>query len=152
MRQTPDRTSFNRLVMHLDAQIELFLAGSPHAVVGASPNRSKYGNKVLRAYLQNGRAVYPVHPSAATVEGVPAYPNLQSLPVPVYGVSIITPSTITEQIAKEALALGIQHLWMQPGAESKRAIEIVASQQVNVIGGTGCLLVTLGFQELEETS
>ena len=148
MRETPDRTSFNRLAMHLDAQIELFLAGSPHAVVGASANRNKYGNKVLRAYLQNGRAVYPVHPSASTVEGVPAYPDLQSLPVPIYGVSFITPSTITEQIIEQAVALGIQHLWMQPGAESTRAIEIAASQQINVIGGTGCVLVALGFQDI----
>ena len=148
MRQTPDRTSFNQLTMHLDAQIKLFLAGSPHAVVGASANRSKYGNKVLRAYLQNGRAVYPVHPSASTVEGVPAYPDLQSLPVPIYGVSVITPSTITEQIVEEAAALGIQHLWMQPGAESERAIEIAVSQQINVIGGTGCLLVAIGFQDI----
>jgi predicted CoA-binding protein len=79
---------------------------------------------------------------------VPAYPDLQSLPVPIYGVSFITPSTITEQIIEQAVALGIQHLWMQPGAESTRAIEIAASQQINVIGGTGCVLVALGFQDI----
>lgn len=49
--------------------MEAFLAGSPHAVVGASRNRDKYGNKVLRAYLQNERAVFAVHPSLDEIEG-----------------------------------------------------------------------------------
>ena len=50
--------------MTIQQQIEAFLAGSPHAVVGASPNREKYGNKVLRACLQQQRAVHPVNTTA----------------------------------------------------------------------------------------
>ncbi len=54
-------------------QIDAFLAGTSHAVVGASPDRSKYGNRVLRAYLQNNRKVWAVNPNADEVEGV-AFP------------------------------------------------------------------------------
>jgi predicted CoA-binding protein len=77
--------------MSIDEQIREFLAGSPHAVVGASRNRSKYGNKVLRAYLQNDLPVYPVNPNATMVEGQLAYPDLASIPRRVHGVSVITP-------------------------------------------------------------
>ncbi|HOQ89877.1 MAG TPA: CoA-binding protein, partial [Candidatus Hydrogenedentes bacterium] len=53
------------------------------AIVGASPDRKKYGNKAVRAFLQGGWTVYPVHPSAREIEGIPAYPDLKSLPGPV---------------------------------------------------------------------
>ena len=87
--------------MTLDEQIRAFLDGRPHAVVGASTNRDKYGNKALRVYQQNDRTVYPVNPSAMEVEGVQAYPDLAALPEPVHGVSIITPPPVTERFVEE---------------------------------------------------
>ncbi|NIP86109.1 MAG: CoA-binding protein [Planctomycetales bacterium] len=131
----------------MDPQVEQFLAGGPHAVVGASPNRAKYGNKVLRVYQQTGRPVFPVHPTADEIEGLKAYPDLASLPEPVYGVSVITPPAVTEQIVRQAVALGIRHLWMQPGAESDEAIAAAREGGINVIAGGPCLLVVLGFRD-----
>ena len=49
-------------------KIAQFLAGAPHAIVGASRDRSKIGNRVLQAYLQNQRPVYPVNPVAQEIE------------------------------------------------------------------------------------
>lgn len=134
--------------MNLQTRIDSFLDGAPHAVVGASANRNKYGNKVLRAYQQSGRPVYPVHPFAEEIEGLTVYPDLASLPEPLHGISIITPPMITERIVEQAGTLGIQHLWMQPGAESARAIETAAAHQMNVIAGNACLLVAIGFREM----
>ena len=68
--------------MTIQEKIEQFFASKPHAVVGASRDRAKYGNKVFRAYLQNDLEVYPVNPSAKDVEGVEAFPTLASLPQP----------------------------------------------------------------------
>jgi uncharacterized protein len=130
-------------------KIEQFLAGSPHAVVGASPRRDKYGNKVLRAYQQQQRTVFPVHPAADQVEGLAAYANLSSIPQSLHGISIITPPQVTERVVEEAARLGIRHVWMQPGAESDRAIEIAEQHGLNVIAGGPCLLVTLGFRDTE---
>jgi predicted CoA-binding protein len=124
-----------------------FLAGSTYAVVGASSDRSKYGNKVLRCYLQHGRKAIPVNPHASVVEGIVAVPNLSSLAEPVHGVSIITPPEVTEQIVEEAAQAGITRLWMQPGAESDRAIERAKELGLTVIAGGPCLLVALGFRE-----
>jgi uncharacterized protein len=127
-------------------KIRDFLAGEAFAVVGASPDRDKYGNKVLRSYLQAGREAYPVHPRAREVEGLPAWPDLASLPAPVHGVSIITPPAVTEQVVKEAARAGIRRVWMQPGAESRRAIERAEELGLSVIAGGPCVLVLLGFR------
>ena len=64
----------------MDQQINDFLSGAVFAVVGASRDRSKYGNKVLRVYVQNGRKVHPVNPHADAVEGLKSYPDLASIP------------------------------------------------------------------------
>ena len=133
--------------MDTDEQIAQFLNGAPHAVVGASQDRTKYGNKVLRVYQQNGREVYPVNPSADEIEGLEAYPDLASLPVAVHGISVITPPKITEAVVRQAAELGIQHIWMQPGAESDEAIELATQHGMNVIAGGPCILVVMRYQE-----
>ncbi len=133
--------------MTLQQQIEAFLAGTPHAVVGASRDREKYGNKVLRAYLQRQRAVYPVNPTAKVVERLVAFPDLASLPQPVHGLSIVTPPQVTEQVVAQAADLGIRHIWMQPGAESDRAVDLAQQAGMNVIWGGPCILVALRFHD-----
>ena len=113
----------------MPSNIDAFLAGSPHAVAGASRDRSKFGNKVLRNYLQRGMPVYAVNPSCAGpdgIEGVTTVATLADLPEPVHGLSIITPPTVTARIVEDAIAAGIGHLWMQPGAEDARAMSAKA--------------------------
>jgi predicted CoA-binding protein len=129
-----------------NTKIEQFLAGKVFAVVGASRDRHKYGNKVLRCYQQRGRKVYPVNPNSDEVEGLTCFPDLKSLPESVDGVSIITPPDVTETIVQQAKELGIRHLWMQPGAESERAIALAEEAGMNVIANGPCLLVVLGFR------
>ncbi|MEX2216287.1 MAG: CoA-binding protein [Phycisphaeraceae bacterium] len=133
--------------MNLSDRIHAFLDGSPHAVVGASTNRAKYGNKVLRVYQQHAREVFPVNPRADQIEGLKAYPDLASLPQVPHGISIITPPAITEDIIEQAGELGIKHVWMQPGAENDASVERARDLGMNVIAGDACLLVVLGYRE-----
>lgn len=134
--------------MNEQEKIEAFLAEGPFAVVGASPNRDKYGNKVLRAYLQNDKApLYAVHPSETEVEGVRAYPSLSALPEVPRTVSIITPPAVTERVVDEAIALGVPNLWMQPGAESEEAVRRAEEAGLEVIAGGACVLVALRYRE-----
>jgi predicted CoA-binding protein len=129
-------------------RIRAFLDAGPWAVVGATSVRAKYGNKVLRCYLQNRKTpVYPVNPRGGEIEGLTAYPTLAALPEPARALSIITPPEITEAIVEEAAALGIRHLWMQPGAESARALELAAQHGLACIAGGPCILVVLGYRE-----
>ncbi len=128
-------------------RIKKFLAGKRFAVVGASQDRSKYGNKVLRAYLQNKRDVVPVNPTADEVEGLAAVADLTSASGSIDGVSIVTPPKVTEQVVKQAIALGITNIWMQPGAESSEAVKLAETAGANVIAGGPCVLVTLRYRE-----
>jgi uncharacterized protein len=127
-------------------RIKSFLDGAPLAVVGASRDRAKYGNKVLRALVRDGRDVFPVNPTIEDVEGRKSYPDLRSLPVPVHGVCVITPPSVTESIVEQAGRLGIKNIWLQPGAESDWAVERATQLGMNVISGGPCVLVELGCQ------
>lgn len=128
-------------------KIQAFLAGKRFGVVGASANREKYGNKVLRVYQQRGLDVVPVNPAGGEVEGLTAYADLASVPGQLDGVSIITPPKVTEQVVAQVLARGIKQIWMQPGAESPVAVALAEQAGANVIAGGPCILVTLRFHD-----
>ena len=129
------------------SDVERFLASSSFAVVGASDDRAKYGNKVLRCYQQAGRDVVPVHPRLTEVEGLPVAASLSALDEVPEAVSIITPPPVSERVLDEAVRLGVQHVWLQPGAEHEDAMERARAAGLTVIGHGPCLLVVLGFIE-----
>ena len=131
----------------MHALVEEFLAGEVFAVAGASADRAKYGNKVLRCYQQAGRAVIPVNPRAGEVEGVACAPDLEHLGVGVDGLSIITPPAVTEVLVEEAARAGITRIWVQPGAEFSGLAERCAELGLSCIWGGPCLLVALGFTD-----
>jgi predicted CoA-binding protein len=134
--------------MHERDRIDRFLSAGPWAVAGASTDRAKYGNKVLRCYLQAGKTpVHPLNPTARTVEGLPAFPDLAAVPEPVRALSIITPPPVTERVVAQALELGVAGIWMQPGAESAAAVRACEQAGVDVIHGGACILVVLGYRE-----
>lgn len=127
-------------------QIQTFFLSPAFAVAGASSNRQKYGNKVLRCYLQNNKKTYPINPRATEIEGIPCLDSIDQLPPEVQSLSIITPPAITEEIVKAAIKKGIKNIWMQPGAESEAAIQYCHQHNVNVIAHGPCVLIELGFQ------
>jgi uncharacterized protein len=127
-------------------KIASFLANERFAVVGASADRSKYGNKVLRTYMQNNLDAVPVNPTATDIEGLAAYPDLASIPGEVDAISIITPPPVTERVVDDAIARGIKHIWMQPGAESQKAIQAAEEAGANIIAGGPCILISLGYR------
>ncbi len=124
-----------------------FMSQGPYAVVGASSNRAKYGNKVLRAYQQQGQEVYPINPRADSIEGLKAYASLGRVPVQVRGVSIITPPAITERVVEEIAAAGAEFVWMQPGAESPEAVRKAEALGLRVIADGSCYLVLAHYHE-----
>lgn len=125
---------------------ETFLSATSFGVAGASSNRQKYGNKVLRCYLQHNRMAIPIHPNEQQIEKQQAYASLADAPT-IESLSIITPPAVTEQIVDQAIAAGVKNLWMQPGAESAAAIKRAEDAGLIVIAGGPCLLVVLGFRE-----
>ena len=127
--------------------IERFLTSPAYGVVGASPRRHKYGNKVLRCYQQNGRRVIAVNPRETVIEGATCVATVLDLPDDVQSISVITPPPVTERVVDEAIRKGIKHVWMQPGAESDQAVAACQAAGINVIADGSCVLVVLGYRE-----
>jgi predicted CoA-binding protein len=134
-------------VMSVQEQINQFLSSVAFGVAGASSNRQKYGNRVLRCYVQNGKRAVPVNPNETEIEGIACVASVDELPADVTSLSMITPPAVTEQIVPKAIAHGIRNIWMQPGAESPAAVALCREKGVNVIADGSCLLVVLGHHD-----
>jgi predicted CoA-binding protein len=129
-------------------EIARFLAVGAFAVVGASTDRAKYGNKVLRCYAQHGLPVVGVNPKLTEVEGVPCHPSLAAVPGAPRAVSVVAPPAAAPSIVADAQATGVRHLWFQPGAEQAEAIAEARAAGIEVIAGGPCVLVALGFRDV----
>lgn len=131
--------------MTIQQQIETFLASPAFGVVGASTNPEKFGNKVLRCYLQNGRKVVPVNPGEPQIEGIPCVATISELPPDVLSISMITPPAVTAKLMPLAIEKGIRNIWIQPGAEHPDAVALCRQQGINIIADGSCLLVVMGY-------
>jgi predicted CoA-binding protein len=121
--------------------LQEFIRAERWAVVGASEDRSKFGNITFRELRSRGKRVYPVNPKASEVEGETCYPSLAALPEPVERVLIVVPPKQGERVVKEAEAAGLTHVWFQPGAESDEALAYCEAHGIEAIAGH-CILRT----------
>lgn len=133
--------------MSIQEQINQFLSAGVFGVIGASSNRQKFGNRVLRCYLQKGKRAIPVNPNEVEIEGVACVKSVEDLPPEVKSISMITPPAVTEQLVPRAIAHGISNIWMQPGAESPAAVALCREKGINIIADGSCLLVVMGYHE-----
>ena len=123
------------------AMIDEFITQPSLAVVGVSrTNPNKFGNSAFRELKAKGYHLYLVHPSAETLEGERAYPSLKALPEKVGGVLVIVPPAQAEKVVQEAHEAGIEHIWLQQGAESQAAIQYCEQNGMNVVHGH-CILM-----------
>ncbi|MEY2979869.1 MAG: hypothetical protein RL562_96 [Planctomycetota bacterium] len=129
--------------MHDSEQISRFLGGTAFAVIGASKDRAKFGNQVLRAYLAAGLEVHVVHPRETEIEGVPCVARVDDLPDGIHGVSLITPPPVTAGLLPAIAARGIRRVWLQPGAESGEALQLAQELGLDCIAGGPCLLIEI---------
>lgn len=114
------------------------------AVVGASPDRQKFGNKCVRAYRAAGYDVYPVHPTEPSVEGLPAYKTLADVPAAKLDrVSVYLPPAVGVAALDGFTAKPVGEVWLNPGAD---APEVVAkAKQLGLTVVTACSIVDVGF-------
>lgn len=93
------------------------------AVVGATDNPAKYGATVYRILKRYGFTVRAVNPGRETVDGDPAYPDLASLPERPTVIDMVVPAEVGSTVVDEAVGLGYDNVWLQPGAESQELLE-----------------------------
>lgn len=114
------------------------------AVLGASRDRHKYGNKSVRAHLQQGYDVYPVNPNAESIEGLKAYPTLAAVPVSrLDRISVYLPPATGIRLLDEIKARGAAEVWLNPGSESPELLARAEALGLNVI--QACSIVDVGM-------
>jgi len=121
-------------------EIKEFLSSKKIAVVGSFRNEEKVAYKILRELKSKGYEVFPVNPTKDEVDGIRCYKYVSELPDGVEAIDIVTPPEITEKIVEEAFEKRIMKVWMQPGAESEKAIDFCKRNGMSVIYGT-CIMV-----------
>ena len=112
------------------------------AVIGASADRRKFGNKAVRAYLHQGWTVYPVNPSAELVEGLRAVPSVRELPEAVQRVLLYVPPEIGVELLPEIARLTGVELWVNPGAESDELLD--KARELGLEPIQACAIVDVG--------
>jgi predicted CoA-binding protein len=122
------------------AAIEAFLAQDTLALAGVSRSGKGFGNAVLKDLSGKGYEMLPIHPEAAELGGVRAYPSLGELPKQPGGLVLVVPPEQTEKLVREAHDNGIQRVWMQQGAESEAAIQYCEQHGVEVVHGE-CIMM-----------
>jgi hypothetical protein len=118
-----DIGSNDHAVAHLrfDKRYDWFMATV--AIIGASTDRSKFGNKALRAFRQQGFTVVPVHPHEREVEGIRAYARVTDYPGPIDEASFYVPSEIGLHVIEDVAAKKIPVVWLNPGADEDDLID-----------------------------
>jgi len=122
------------------AAIDDFISQKTLAVVGVSRSGKKFGNAASRELRAKGYRLFPVHPTAESIDGESCYTSLAELPEPVGGVLVVVPPTETEKVVRDAAAAGIRRIWMQQGAQSAAAIKFCEEQGLSVVHGE-CILM-----------
>lgn len=118
------------------------------AILGASSDRTKFGNKSVRAHRKQGWIVYPINPKAAQIEGLPAYKSLADVPAGrLARISVYLPPAVGLALLPEVAARGCDALWLNPGSDSEAVVVRARELGLNVI--CGCSIVDVGVRPAE---
>lgn len=117
------------------------------AVVGASADRTKFGNKSVRAHVQQGWEVYPVNPRGGEIEGLKVYTSLREIPVRLERVSFYVSPQAGIKLLPEVAALRPAEFFVNPGAESEELVEQAKKLGLDPI--LACSIVNLGVSPAE---
>lgn len=112
------------------------------AVIGASNDRHKYGNKSLRAFQAEGHTVIPINPHETQVEGIRAYASVLDVPGPIDMATVYVQPEVATSLLDEFKKKGIAEIWINPGAEDDVLMAEAERRGLNVI--YACSIVGIG--------
>ena len=122
------------------AAVDAFLAHPAVALVGLSRSGKKFGNLACRELQAKGYRVYPIHPTADSIDGRRCYRRFADLPEAVDAALIVVPSAQATTVVREAAAASIHHIWLQQGAESSDVLEVCRIAGIEPVWGE-CILM-----------
>jgi hypothetical protein len=112
------------------------------AIVGASSDRRKFGNKALRAFKAEGHRVIPINPKEREVEGIATYASVLDVPERIDMASVYVPPDVALRLLPEFEQKQISEIWINPGAESPELLADARRRKLNVI--VACSIVGAG--------
>lgn len=114
------------------------------AIIGASSDRSKYGNKSVRAHVVQGWDVFPVNPKGGQIEGLTAYASVKDVPVErLDRVSVYLPPALAMKVLDEIAAKGCDEVFLNPGSDAPKVVERARELGLNTI--QACSIVDVGM-------
>ncbi|MBP9676377.1 MAG: CoA-binding protein [Anaerolineaceae bacterium] len=121
-----------------------FLNSKTIAVLGASNEKHKFGNKIYRDLKKHGYRVFGVNPNADTIEGDPCYAAIAALPEKPDGVVFVVPPAVGLKALDDITAANIERVWIQPGANSPEIEQRCAELGISCFSGK-CIMWHLDF-------
>ena len=112
------------------------------AVIGASNNRQKYGNKALRAFRQRGYHVVPINPRESVVEGERAYASVLDFPGTIDEATVYVPPSVGLQVMDQLAKKGVQEVWLNPGADGDAVVS--RARSLGLTTHVACSILGIG--------
>ena len=112
------------------------------AVIGASANRSKFGNKALRAFERNGYTVLAINPNEAEVEGHKTYASVLDVPGPIDMATVYVHADAGLKVMDDLAKKAVREVWLNPGADEDEVVARARQLGLNVI--QACSIVGIG--------
>lgn len=112
------------------------------AVIGASSDRNKFGNKALRAFKAEGYTVIPINPNEREVEGIATYASVLNVPGTIDMATVYVQPDVAMRLLPEFEQKGIAEIWVNPGAESDELLSEARRRKLNVIAA--CSIIGIG--------
>jgi uncharacterized protein len=112
------------------------------AVIGASSNRQKFGNKALRAFARQGFTVIPINPNEPEVEGHRTYPSVLDVPGDIDMATLYVPAGSGLQVIEDIAKKGVPEVWLNPGADDDEVVARARELGLNTI--QACSIIGIG--------
>ena len=112
------------------------------AVIGASSDRRKFGNKALRAFAQQGYIVYPINPHEREIEGHPAFASVLDVPGPIDMATIYVRPAVGVRVMDDLAAKQVGVIWLNPGADGPEVVARAGQLGLKTI--QACSIIAIG--------
>jgi len=112
------------------------------AIIGASSNRSKFGNKALRAFEKQGFRVIPINPNEAEVEGHRTFASVLDVPDPIDMATVYVPGHVGVRVMDDLAKKGVPEVWLNPGADDDAVV--ARARQLGLKTVIACSIIGIG--------
>jgi predicted CoA-binding protein len=112
------------------------------AVIGASSNREKFGNKALRAFAHRGYTVIPINPIETEVEGLAAFRSVLDVPGAIDLATVYVPGPIGVRVMDDLAKKGVPEVWLNPGADDRAVVDRARALGLKTV--QHCSIIAIG--------